>query len=360
MKPKSARLLVAGGGTGGHVSAGIAVIDAWRAKWGEDSVLFVGAKGGLEERMIPRAHIPLKVLKVGPLNRVSWVIRIRSLFQLFFAFFQSALILIRFRPSAVLGVGGFASGPIVALASVLTRARIAVLEQNSVMGMTNRILARRSNIIFSAFSTFSDQKFSSKVLVVGNPVRKDLKSLGASTLEPFSIFIFGGSRGAMGLNTAVLSALKLVPQTIRTHWHILHQTGELERERIQKLYEELGQEIKLVSFIDDMQQAYADASVVICRSGASSLAELARVGRVPILIPLPTAADQHQDRNAEIFEKAGAAWVFHQGDDSNILAQLLIDIANGASDIETREHKIRELDQLSPESTILSKLVDGD
>ncbi|NDG85074.1 MAG: undecaprenyldiphospho-muramoylpentapeptide beta-N-acetylglucosaminyltransferase [Proteobacteria bacterium] len=314
----SKRLLVAGGGTGGHVLAGVAIADEWmrqhrEAGIADAKVVFVGAEQGLEVRLVPKNGYPLETLKIGALNKVGVKTRLLTLFQLPLSFLKALVILIRFRPHAVIGVGGYASGPVVMLARVLApllRIHTAIIEQNSVAGFTNRLLGRVVHHVFCAFEGGTRQFNEKKVVMTGNPIRSHLKKLPPSTRDPFTLFVFGGSQGAMGINTLVLESLPfLKEQGIR----IIHQAGLKDYERVKAGYERAGFSARIERFIDDMGSCYAEASLVVCRAGASSMTELASVGRAPVFIPLPTAADNHQEVNARLYEKDHAAWVIPQG-----------------------------------------------
>ncbi len=211
------KLIIAGGGTGGHVLAGVAVADSWIKNFGADGeVLFVGARGGIEEKLVPRAGYKLEVLDLGSLNRVSVGRRIKTLFQLPLSLLKSASIIVKTKPQAVLGVGGYASGPLVLMARILgffglCSAQTGILEQNSVPGLTNRILGRAVHQVFSAFPGMERHFSQRKLRVTGNPVRAAVVEAGkrtnATPVEPFTVFIFGGSLGALGINTMVLEAL---------------------------------------------------------------------------------------------------------------------------------------------------------
>jgi UDP-N-acetylglucosamine--N-acetylmuramyl-(pentapeptide) pyrophosphoryl-undecaprenol N-acetylglucosamine transferase len=319
MKQNPKRLLVAGGGTGGHVLAGIAIADEWVRQLGElkgsqSPVLFVGAAQGLEARLVPKYGYPLKLLSIGALNRVSLKTRLITLFQLPLSFLKAFFILLKFRPHAVIGVGGYASGPVVLLArflSIFFDTRTSIIEQNSVAGFTNRMLGKRVEKVFCAFEAGGKSFDPKKVTVTGNPIRSSLRRLPPSEKEPFTLFIFGGSQGAMGVNTLILDAL---PFLKKENLHFIHQTGVKDFERVQAGYLREGiQNFRVEPFIDDMASCYARASLVVCRAGASTLSELASVGRAAIFIPLPTAADNHQEKNARIFEQDQAAWVVPQG-----------------------------------------------
>lgn len=316
MKSQIQRVLIAGGGTGGHVLAGTAVADAWKKRSAAVQILFVGARGGLEEKLVPAAGYPLELLSLGALNRVGFSRRVKTAFQLPIAFLKSIYLLLRFRPQVVLGVGGYASGPIVLMARVLSwmrviRAQVVILEQNSVPGFTNRILGKLADLVLVAFPG-SEKFFPGKVVwVTGNPIRSVMKPLPPAKRPPFTVFIFGGSQGALGINTLVLEALPhLGDLKGRIHW--IHQTGEKDFARVQQGYLAAGVEARVEKFVGRMLEAYAQAALLICRAGSSTLAEIAAVSRASVLIPLPTAADNHQEMNAQVFVEAGGALLFRQ------------------------------------------------
>lgn len=310
-------LVIAGGGTGGHVLAGVAVADSWKQRFGPDArIEFVGAKGGIEEKLVPRAGYPLTLLKLGSLNQVSLRKKIRTLFLLPLTLIRSAFFLLRVRPQAVLGVGGYASGPLVLMARVLKSLllispRTAILEQNSVPGMTNRILGRLVDRVFTAFPGMERQFEPQKVLLTGNPVRSAMKLLPPARRDPFTVFVFGGSQGAQGINSLVLESLPLF-EDIKEHIQFTHQTGEKDYERVLDGHRKAGMNSRVEKFIHDMPSAYSAASLLVCRAGSSTLAEIAAVGRAAVLVPFPFASDNHQEKNARVFVDADAAFLLVQ------------------------------------------------
>ena len=337
------KLLVAGGGTGGHVLAGIAIADQWKQSFPGSKILFVGSEQGLESRLVPKHGYPLVTLKIGALNRVSLKTRLITLFKLPFSFLKALWVLLTFRPDAVIGVGGYASGPVVMLARFLAplfRIRTAILEQNSVAGFTNRMLGKWVHQVFCAFEDGSLNFSREKVTITGNPIRSHLKKLPASKDEPFTLFIFGGSQGAMGINTMMIDAL---PYLKKENVQFIHQTGVNDFERVKAAYEREGvQNVRVEKFIDDMASCYEKSSLVICRAGASTLTELASVGRAAIFIPLPTAADNHQEKNARIFEKTGAAIVIPQASLTGAqFAEKILSLKNDHTRIHSIEEKVR-------------------
>jgi UDP-N-acetylglucosamine--N-acetylmuramyl-(pentapeptide) pyrophosphoryl-undecaprenol N-acetylglucosamine transferase len=360
MKPND-RLLVAGGGTGGHILAGVAIADEWVARTGsKNSVLFVGAEQGLEATLVPKHGYRLKTLKIGALNRVGLKTRLMTLFRLPFSFLKALFILLSFRPHAVIGVGGYASGPVVLLARFLSPFfgfRTAIIEQNSVAGFTNRMLGRHVHHVFCAFEGGASQFPGKRALVTGNPIRSSLKQLPPASVEPFTLFIFGGSQGALGINSLVLDAL---PYLKNHDIRFIHQTGIKDFERVAKGYEREGVPARIEKFIDDMASCYEKASLVVCRAGASSMTELASVGRAPVFIPLPTAADNHQEKNARIFEAGQAAWVVAQGSVSGErFADLILSLKKDPSGIAGVENRIRSFYKPRAAAQIVDTLRNG-
>lgn len=323
------RLLIAGGGTGGHLYPGMAVAEEVVRRGGQ--VLFVGTSRGLEARAVPAAGYALELLEVSGLKRVGLVGILRGLFRLPKAFFRSLSILRRFRPDVVLGVGGYASGPLV-LAAALWRYPTAIQEQNSVPGITNRILSRLVRIVMVAFDEARKFFPAGKCETIGNPVRSKLVATlaaGADSGEPsLRILVVGGSQGARAVNNLVLAAVEVLVNN-RALPAIVHQTGPSDLDRCSERYRALGvaDRVDVRPFIDDMATEYHRASLVVARAGALTLAELAIAGRPAILIPLPTAADDHQSKNAARFAEVGAAVVVNQRTSTGAeLAQLLGDL----------------------------------
>ena len=320
------RLLIAGGGTGGHLYPGMAVAEEVVRRGGQ--VLFVGTARGLEARAVPAAGYALELLEVSGLKRVGLMAVLRGLLRLPNAFFRSLSILRRFRPDAVLGVGGYASGPVV-LAAALWGYPTAIQEQNSVPGVTNRILSRLVRVVMVAFDEARRFFPARKTETIGNPVRgKLVTTLAAGSADPNvapRILVVGGSQGARAVNDLVLAAVEVLARSGSLP-ALVHQTGPSDGDRCNERYRAMGvaARIEVRPFIDDMATAYHRASLVIARAGALTLAELAIAGRPAILIPLPTATDDHQSKNAARFAAANAAIVLNQRTATGAeLAQLL-------------------------------------
>jgi UDP-N-acetylglucosamine--N-acetylmuramyl-(pentapeptide) pyrophosphoryl-undecaprenol N-acetylglucosamine transferase len=310
------RLLVAGGGTGGHLFPGIAVADEVVRRGGE--VLFVGASRGIETRAVPAAGYALETLDVSGLARMGVWGTVRGLARVPLAVARSIAILRKFRPELVLGVGGYASGPMV-LAAALLGYPTAIQEQNSVPGITNRVLGRLVRTVFIAFEDAARFFPARKIEQLGNPVRQKivvaLEKMPVVETAPgkLRILVVGGSQGARAVSDLVTAAAAALA-VANVDFALVHQTGSADLERISERYRALGLAERTVvkAFIEDMATAYAEADLVVARAGALTLAELAIAGRPAILIPLPTAADDHQRKNAARFASAGAALVLDQ------------------------------------------------
>jgi UDP-N-acetylglucosamine--N-acetylmuramyl-(pentapeptide) pyrophosphoryl-undecaprenol N-acetylglucosamine transferase len=310
------RLLIAGGGTGGHLFPGIALADE-AIRRGSSEVLFVGTSRGIETRAVPAAGYALETLEVSGLKRMGFAGTVRGLFRLPLALLKSFSILRKFRPDVVVGVGGYASGPMV-LAAALAGYPTAIQEQNSVPGITNRTLGRLVRSVFIAFEGAAGRFPARKIERLGNPVRKAivaaLEGVADSSPNPtLRILVVGGSQGARAVSELVVGAAAIL-STKNVDFSLVHQTGNSDFERIQARYRELGLDgrVRVSAFIDNMAAAYGAADLVIGRAGALTLAELAIVGKPAILIPLPTAADDHQTKNAADFAEVGAAMVMDQ------------------------------------------------
>lgn len=327
------RLIVAGGGTGGHLYPGLAVADEVKRRGGE--VLFVGTERGIEMRAVPAAGYPLEVLKVTGFKRMGAVAASRAMFRLPFAFWQSLRILQRFSPDCVLGVGGYASGPLVLMAALTGRAT-ALQEQNSAAGFTNRVLGRFAKRVFLGFPQAASAFASSKCVATGNPVRSGFvehAQASSGSAGSGTLLVVGGSQGAKAVNDLMLGAMQHLAGSGAAP-PVVHQTGKTDHERVNQAYAAAGlaTQARALPFIDDMVAAYGSADLVIGRAGALTLAELAIIGRPAILIPLPTAADDHQTKNAMAFADAGAAVVLRQSETTpqglgDLIAQLLGDPA---------------------------------
>lgn len=309
------KLIIAGGGTGGHLFPAMAIADAVQELEPRSEVLFIGTRHGIESRILPELGLPVKFISTRGIRKTGILNRLYALVELPWALIQSVRIIQSFQPDVVLGVGGYASGPAVA-AAVLMRIPTAIQEQNSVMGTTNRILARFVDQILISWEHTEPATPPKKTILAGNPVRQGI--LEGSALEDstdrFKILIFGGSRGAASINRAFANnAQMLKPYAHRVG--IVHQTGADDCAYVEAAYREAGIKARVIDFIDSIGAFYRWADLVVCRSGASSLAELTALGKPALVIPYPYAIGDHQMKNARNLESAGAVRVIQ---DSNL------------------------------------------
>ena len=305
------QVLIAGGGTGGHLYPGIALARELQRRDRATVVTFVGTAAGLESKVIPREGFPLDVIRVAGLKGKSRLTRLRGLLLLPMAAIDAWRVITRRRPSVVVGVGGFSSGPVLALAA-LRRYPTLLLEQNALPGITNRLLAplvRVAAVNFPEALTY----FPRTGFVAGNPVRAEFfeSSAGAPGDGGVRVLIMGGSQGAHAINMAVSQAAPaLAASGVRLV--ITHQTGERDLAAVREAYASAGLAARVEPFLYEMDREMKQADVVVARAGATTLSELAASGRPAILVPLPTAADDHQRRNAEAFARIGGAVVLDE------------------------------------------------
>jgi UDP-N-acetylglucosamine--N-acetylmuramyl-(pentapeptide) pyrophosphoryl-undecaprenol N-acetylglucosamine transferase len=309
------RLIIAGGGTGGHLFPGVAIAEEVRTRDPRSEVLFVGTARGIEARVCPKLGLPLELIDVSGLKTVGALGAVRGLLRVPRAIWQSRRIVKKFKPDAVVGVGGYASGPLV-LAAWMSRTPTAILEQNSIPGLANKLLGKVVRAVFLAFEETRRFFKPRRIHMTGNPIRAAMrdKLLEARVISKKEkhVFCFGGSLGARAVNALMVDAAKLLPE----HVKVVHQTGKDDRDNIAARYAAAGlaDRADVRDFIDDMAGEYARADLVIARAGATSVAELTVVGKPAILIPYPTAADNHQEHNAKALVDHGAALMFRQAD----------------------------------------------
>jgi UDP-N-acetylglucosamine--N-acetylmuramyl-(pentapeptide) pyrophosphoryl-undecaprenol N-acetylglucosamine transferase len=299
------RVIIAAGGTGGHIFPGVAIAREFKRRDPEAEILFVGTPRGLESKIVPREGFKLEMMKVGALKGVSMAERAKSIAGLPLSFVSALRIIRRFRPGIVIGVGGYSSGPMLMVAALM-KIPTMVVEPNAMPGFTNRMLSR---FVDGAALSFEDAQeyFGGRGVVTGNPVRSDFAGLKKKDRGiKVNILIFGGSQGAHAINMAMVEALKhLAP--VKDRLDITHQTGESDFETVRRAYLESGFEgADVKPFIHDMAAHFERADLLICRSGATTAAEVAAAGKAAIFIPFPFATDDHQRKNAEAFERVGA------------------------------------------------------
>lgn len=336
-------IVIAGGGTGGHVYPGVAIAEEIQRRNPDARVAFIGTERGLETRILPPLGYALETINVSRLKGGGLWVKLKGLFRLPIATFQSWRILRRHKPEVVVGVGGYASGPAL-IAAWLTFRKTAIQEQNATPGMTNRWLGKIAKRIFVGFAAAQRSFKAKKTVVTGNPIRAaiaaglanaqrapDTSAADTSAAPPTApglrVLVFGGSQGATFLNERVPELLvHLVSRGVAVT--VTHQTGPSEVDATRERYRLLGGFATVVPFIDRMAEAYAAADLAICRAGALTIAELTAVGLPSVLVPFPHAADNHQEANARVLEAAGAALVATQASwDRERLTEALAELA---------------------------------
>jgi UDP-N-acetylglucosamine--N-acetylmuramyl-(pentapeptide) pyrophosphoryl-undecaprenol N-acetylglucosamine transferase len=307
------RWVIAGGGTGGHLFPGMAIAEAFVEREKGNEVLFIGTERGIEAKVLPGGKFPLRTIKARPLKGKSFLEKVKAIWSLPMAISEASSILKEFQPQLVLGVGGYASGPTLMAAYLLGMTRV-IQEQNVIPGMTNRILKWFSQRIFLSFEEAKKYFPEGKTMVIGNPIRKEffacLKT-GREEMEKrddarFVLLIFGGSAGAHRINEAMVEALNHL-HGIMASLKIIHQTGKEDFDFVSKSYQGKGFDTIVRPFFEDIAHYYQISDLVICRSGAGTVAELAVCGKSALFIPYPYAAHDHQLINAKKLVDLGAA-----------------------------------------------------
>ena len=309
------KIIIAGGGTGGHLFPGIAVAEEFLERDAANSVLFAGTRHGIEARVIPREGHRIRFLKAEGMVGRSFFKQLKGGFLFIYSLLQAMRIIGTERPDIVIGVGGYASAGMV-LAARIRGITTVVMEQNSVPGFANRFLGRFAGAIAVTYQESFSYFCRDRTFLTGNPVRKSIlakDSAAASRTanqgkDIFSILVFGGSQGARAINRAITEALHYLLD-LRQNIQFIHQTGEQELKAAADAYRKLGFKGSVQPFIYSMSEAYAAADMVICRAGATTLAEITATGKAAILIPYPFAASNHQEFNARKLEDMGAAIV---------------------------------------------------
>ncbi len=299
------KVIIAAGGTGGHVFPALALAKVFEKHLSKQNIIFVGTERGMEKNLVSQAGYPLELISIGKVKGQSLLNKIKQMVFLPYALWTARLILKKHRPVCVLGIGGYASFPILLMAWIW-RIPTGILEPNVKAGLTNRLLSRLSTRVFVAFDKTKQQFQSKKVLHVGNPIREEILKVQAPKHNPksFCILVFGGSQGAHGINQLVCQSLFEL-EDIKENIRFIHQTGVHDVDYVKRTYHTQDFQADVRVFIDDMAKAYEESHIIIARSGSSVL-EMASVGRPSYLIPYPYAADDHQYHNAKIISDAKA------------------------------------------------------
>lgn len=343
MRLTALRVLIAGGGTGGHVIPAVAIADELRGRYGAE-VRFIGTARGFETRLVPAAGYELELIQVGQLKGVSLATRLRTLMDLPLGLKRCFEILNAFRPDVVVGVGGYASGPGM-VAALLKRIPTLAFEPNAAPGLANRLVGKRVSAAAVSFAPAGD--FFRNAKVTGIPVRKEFFALQPRTLNrPPHLLVFGGSQGARVFNMMMpriaLALLNAVPGLT-----VLHQAGARHAETTSAAYLASGadpERWQVHAFLDDMPKRFESADLVLARSGASTVAELCAAGKPAVLVPFPQATDDHQRKNAEVMTGGGAARMLIEADATDaVLQETLAGLFNDAAGLARMSERAKAL-----------------
>lgn len=362
------RMIIAGGGTGGHLFPGIAIAQAFVAKHLRNQVLFINAGRPMDTEVLTRLKWPYMTIPIqgikqhGRLHQISAVLKIPR------ALVSSSRIIRQFNPDVVLGVGGYSAGPVV-MAAWMMRICTALHEQNQLPGLTNRLLRRMVKRIYLTFEDESHYFAPDKCVVSGNPVRDEIIALGGhdkrlQSMDTFTLLILGGSQGAHAINQAMVEALPFLRKEKETQGlKIIHQTGRQDENLLSQAYASAGVTADVKTFFTRVAEQYHQADLIICRAGATTVAEITAVGRAAIFIPFPHAADDHQTNNAKALVTAGAAEMIQQKELSGkVLAQKIITHIRNRGNLSQMADRALTLGRPDAALTIVNdiyKLIEG-
>ncbi len=333
------RVLIAGGGTGGHLFPGIALAEEVTTRHPKNDAVFVGTTRGLEARVVPQNGFVFEAIPSRGLKGMGAVKLVLGLALMPVSFWVAVGHLRKYKPDVVVGVGGYSSGPVV-LAAWMMRIPTAIQEQNALPGFTNKVLGKFVDAAFLSFDASKRFFKEAKSHVLGNPIRKALlENFLRSKVkhDKFTVLVFGGSLGARGVNSRVVEALPFL-ESIKADLKIVHQTGTADFANVKQGYEGKGFDVEVREFIDDMSAAYLSSDLVVCRAGATTLAEITVCKKASVLIPFPFATDDHQAVNAKALVDAGAAVMFREGDlTGEKLASVIIELKNDTARLAKME-----------------------
>lgn len=338
------RAILAGGGTGGHVIPALAIANELKQNYAAEC-MFIGTARGIENRLVPAAGFPLQLVRVGALKNVSLVTRVKTAFDLPRAIWDAGRMLNDFAPDVVIGVGGYASGPAM-LAAIVKHIPTLAFEPNVVPGFANRVVA---HFVSAAAVHFEETaKYFRRAEVTGVPVRQAFFEIASKRGGTPTLLVFGGSQGAHAINEAMIRCLPVL-QREAPGIHIIHQTGERDYNDALAAYQRLGESASIFTnevfkFIEDMPAAFARADLVVCRSGASTVAEIAAAGKPAVFVPFPRAADDHQRVNAEALARHGAAVVVEESKLEGVwLAETIAALLQDSQRLQRMSQAAREL-----------------
>jgi UDP-N-acetylglucosamine--N-acetylmuramyl-(pentapeptide) pyrophosphoryl-undecaprenol N-acetylglucosamine transferase len=352
------KLLIAGGGTGGHVFPALAIAQEWLSRGSEREVVLVGTERGIEMKLVPQAGLPLETLRVAGLKGKSGATLVKNLAMLAPAMLDARRVLRKHKPVAAFGVGGYAAGPMM-LATWLGRVPNVIFEPNAEPGFTNKLLARISTRIATGYE-ISARAWGKKAIVTGCPVRPEFFSITPRRLgAPFRLLVTGGSQGALPINRTFVDAMDRLAAR-KNELAIVHQTGERDYNAIRTAYARREIKAEVVPFLTNMAERFAWADVIVCRAGAITVAEIAAAGRAAIFIPFGRATDSHQLRNAQEMTRAGAGHLISETDlSAEKLASEIFSLLDQPQEIEkiattarglARPHAARDIVNLIEEA----------
>jgi UDP-N-acetylglucosamine--N-acetylmuramyl-(pentapeptide) pyrophosphoryl-undecaprenol N-acetylglucosamine transferase len=349
------RVVIAGGGTGGHLFPGIAIAEEFLKRDDKAQVIFIGTQKGIESKLLGKLGYDLRIIDIEGLKGRGLKALLKGVYQVPKSLWQSRRILKQFSPHLVIGVGGYASGPAV-LAAHFMGISTAITEQNAIPGLTNRLLGKFVNLIFITYAKTAIWFKQGKIIISGNPVRTAFiagREYEKEKKNFWQLLIFGGSQGAETINKVMINMLPQL-QKMKDRIQIVHQTGARQMDKIKQAYKESGIKAKVLPFIVDMAREYQDADLIICRAGATSLAEITASGKAAILIPYPWAANDHQTKNAQAMAEAGAAVTINEGElNSGKLFEVIKTLLYGEQALKKMEKKSAKLGNIKAATKIV-------
>ncbi len=353
------KMIVAGGGTGGHLFPGIAVAQAFMARHHRNRVLFINAGRPFEREVLDRLGWRRETIPIEGIKGRGFLRQARAMFKVPLAVWRAGSLIKAYEPDVVFGVGGYSAGPVV-LAAWMQGVRTAVHEQNQLPGLTNRLLRRIVDRIYLTFEDATGRFDAGKTLVTGNPVRDEILALGGQPKPTedaavFNVFILGGSQGAQAINQAMVAALPMLKDC--TGLRVVHQTGPADETWVGQAYAKAGIAGVVQAFFEDVAGQYQRADLIVCRAGATTVAEITAVGRAALFVPFPFAADDHQTSNARALVEAGAAEMIAQQELSGeALAEKIKRFAQNRSQLTSMAIRARSLGRPEAALTIVHDL----
>ena len=361
------KVIISGGGTGGHIYPGISLAYEIKDREVKNDILFVGTERGLESKLIPREGFKIVKIKARGIQRKICFENLTAIIIFLISLFQSYKIIKKYKPDIVIGTGGYVSGSIVLMAAILGIPTF-IHEQNVIPGVTNKLLSRITRATFLSFNQSKEYfRGKAKLIFTGNPIRfRNIKKSTDREYKKFkldsskkTILVLGGSKGAASINRAVLGGIGLIKEILKNGWQVLLISGQDDYANIMEIVEEDHKIFSVESYLHDIEKAYSLADLVICRAGATTLAEISAYGLPAILIPYPYATNDHQRINAKIFEREGAAISILEKDLSEKkLGQVLLDLLKNKNQLGIMTKKSREFSNVNSAEKIVDCISD--